>query len=243
VRTRYMVKQARVILEQRQVEREAVARDLHDTFVQGVQGLILRFHTGTQQLPPDSPVRENFEQALSQADSVMLEGRSVLSRLRSRETKPGTLAESYSAMGLELRSLSPVPLEIVVSGSARNLDTVVQEELSRIGREALFNAYVHSNASRIEVEIHFGVFDFDVCFRDNGTGIDSAILAAGGLTGHYGLPGMRERVSKIGGHMELWSRPGAGTEIELRVPGAIAYRQTESTRWRWIHRLLRNRDL
>ncbi len=244
IRVRYMVKQARVILEQRQVEREAVARDLHDTFVQGVQGLILRFHTGTQQLPLDSPVRDNFEQALIQADSVMLEGRRVLSRLRSKDTEPGTLAESYSGMGLELRSLSPVPLEIIVSGSARNLDTVVQEELSRIGREALFNAYVHSDASRIEVEIHFGVFEFKVCFRDNGTGIDSAILAAGGVTGHYGLPGMRERVSKIGGHMELWSRPGAGTEIDIRVPGAIAYRQTElTTRWRWIHRMVRNRDL
>jgi ligand-binding sensor domain-containing protein/signal transduction histidine kinase len=244
VRVQYMVKQARVILEQRQVEREAVARDLHDTFVQGVQGLILRFHTGTQQLPPDSPVRESFEQALTQADSVMLEGRSVLSRLRSKETKPGNLAESYSAMGLELRSLNPVPLEIVVSGSGRNLDTVVQEELSRIGREALFNAYVHSNASRIEVEIHFGVFEFKVCFRDNGAGIDSMILTAGGVTGHYGLQGMRERVSKIGGHMELWSRPGAGTEIDIRVPGAIAYRQAESTtRWRWIHRLLRSRAL
>lgn len=242
IRVRYMVRQARVILEQRQVEREAVARDLHDTFVQGVQGLILRFHTGTQQLPPGSPVRDSFEQALTQADTVMLEGRGVLSRLRSKEAKPGTLAESYSAMGLELQSLSPVPLEVSVSGSARNLDTVVQEELSRIGREALFNAYVHSNASRIEVEIHFGVFDFDVCFRDNGTGIDSQILAGGGATGHYGLPGMRERVSKLGGRMELWSRPGAGTEIEIRVPGGVAYRQTGSTT-RWIHRLLRRRGL
>jgi ligand-binding sensor domain-containing protein len=244
MRVRYMVRHARLIIEQRQVEREAVARDLHDTFVQGVQGLILRFHTGTQQLPLDSPVRGSFEQALTQADSVMLEGRSVLSRLRSKESMPGTLAESYSAIGMELRSLSPVPLELVVSGSTRNLDTVVQEELSRIGREALFNAYVHSNASKIEAEIHFGIFEFYVRFRDNGTGIDPTILRAGGVRGHFGLPGMRERVSKIGGHMELWSRPGAGTEIEIRVPGAVAYRQTEPTiRWRWIHRLLRSRAL
>ena len=244
LRIRYMVRQARLILEQRQVEREAVARDLHDTFVQGVQGLILRFHTGTQQLPTDSPVRGSFEQALTQADSVMLEGRSVLSRLRSKETVPGTLAESYSAMGLELRSLSLVPLELVVSGSSRNLDTVVQEELSRIGREALFNAYVHSKANKIEAEIHFGLFEFHVRFRDDGIGMDPAILRAGGVGGHFGLAGMRERVSTIGGHMELWSRPGAGTEIEIRVPGAIAYRQTESaTRWRWIHRILRSRAL
>ena len=114
---------------------------------------------------------------------------------------------------MELHSLSAVPLKIILSRSARHLDTAVQEELSRIGREALFNAYVHSNASRIEVELHFGVFEFEVCFRDNGAGIEPAILAAGGVNGHYGLPGMRERVSKIGGRMELWSRPGAGTEL------------------------------
>jgi ligand-binding sensor domain-containing protein/signal transduction histidine kinase len=242
VRVKYLVKQARVILLQRQVEREAVARDLHDTFLQGVQGLILRFHTGTQQLPPESSIREGFEQALSQADRVMIEGRGVLSRLRSRGTKPESLTESYTAIGKELRAVSPAHLEVSLGGASRDLDAVVQEEVLKIGREALFNAYRHARARRIEVEIYFGIFEFRIRFRDDGVGINPAILREGSVPGHFGLPGMRERVSRIGGHMELWSRRGAGTEVEVRVPSVIAYRCTEKQApLRWIRRLLRSR--
>ncbi len=244
LRVRYLINQSRIILEQRQVEREAIARDLHDTFLQGVQGLILCFHTGTQQLPPDHPVRRSFEEALEQSDRVMLEGRSVLSRLRARRTRPESLIEAYAAIGTELRPVSPAHFDVIVNGRSRDLDSVVQEELLKIGREALFNAFRHAQASKIEIEIHFGILEFRVRFRDDGVGIDSAILQAGSIAGHYGLPGMRERVSRIGGHMELWSLPGAGTEIEIRIPGGIAYRQTErSASFRWVRRLLRGRAL
>lgn len=242
MRVRYLVKQARVVLEQRQAEREAVARDLHDTFLQGVQGLILRFHTGTQQLPPDHPVRQSFEEALQLSDQVMMEGRSVLSRLRTKKMKPETLTEAYAAIGKEFRSLSPAYFGVILSGRSRDLGTVVKEELQQTGREALFNAYRHARARRIEVEIHFGIFEFRVRFRDDGIGIDPEILREGSVAGHYGLPGMRERVARIGGHMELWSRPGAGTEIEIRIPGAIAYRQTKgNVSPHWIQRFLRSR--
>jgi signal transduction histidine kinase len=244
VRIRSVVRQTRIIIEQRQIERETVARDLHDTFLQGVQGLILRFHTGTQQLPPESPVRQSFEEALGQSDRVMIEGRGVLSRLRTKRTKPETLTETYRAIGTEFRALSPAQFETFVSGRSRDLDVVVQEELEKIGREALFNAYRHANASRIEVEIHFGIFDFRVRFRDDGVGIDPAILNEGSVHGHFGFPGMRERVSRIGGKLEIWSRAGAGTEIEVRVPGSIAYRENErKLSQRWIRRLLRSRGL
>jgi signal transduction histidine kinase len=244
VRMRSMVRQTRIIIEQRQIERESVARDLHDTFLQSVQGLILRFHTGTQQLPPESPVRQSFEEALSQSDRVMFEGRGVLSRLRTRRMKPETLTATYSAIGKEFRSLSPAHFDVIVSGRRRDLDAVVQEELQKTGREALFNSYRHAQASQIEVEIHFGIFEFRVRFRDNGVGIDPAILREGSIPDHYGLPGMRERVSKIGGHMELWSRQGAGTEIEIRIPGSIAYPDHErKLSPRWIRRLLRSRGL
>jgi signal transduction histidine kinase len=244
VRMRSVVRQTRIIIEQRQVERETVARDLHDTFLQGVQGLILRFHTGTQQLPSENPIRQSFEEALSQSDQVMIEGRSVLSRLRTKRTRPETLTGAFAAIGREFRALSQARFEVSVSGRSRDLDIVVQEELERIGREALFNAYRHANASRIEVEIHFGIFDFHVRFRDDGVGIDPAILRIGSAAGHFGIPGMRERVSRIGGKLEIWSRPEAGTEIEIRVPSSIAYRDHErKLSPRWIRRLLRSRDL
>jgi ligand-binding sensor domain-containing protein/signal transduction histidine kinase len=244
VRMRSVVRQTRMIIEQRQTERETVARDLHDTFLQGVQALILRFHTGTQQLPPESPVRQSFEEALNHSDRIMIEGRGVLSRLRTKRTKLETLTGAYAAMGSEFRPLSPAQFEVSVSGRCRDLDVVVQEELEKIGREALFNAYRHANASRIEVEIHFRIFDFRVRFRDDGVGIDPTILLEGSAAGHFGVPGMRERVSRIGGKLEIWSRPGAGTEIDIRVPSSIAYRDHErKLSPRWIRRLLRSRDL
>ena len=244
VRMRSVVRQTRIIIEQRQIERETVARDLHDTFLQGVQGLILRFHTGTQRLPPESPVRQSFEEALSQSDRIMIEGRGVLSRLRSRRTKPETLTQAYATIGKEFRALSPAQFAVSVSGRRRDLDVVAQEELEKISREALFNAYRHAHASRIEVEIHFGIFDLRLRFRDDGLGIDPVILREGSVPGHFGLPGIRERVSRIGGKLEIWSRTGAGTEIEVRVPGSIAYCQHERKLTpRWVRRLLRSSDL
>ncbi len=243
-RVRYVVKQARVMIEQRQIEREAVARDLHDTFLQGVQGLILQFHTGAQRLPPDHPVRRSFEEALRLSDGVMLEGRSVLSRLRARKTKPQRLSEVYAALGNEFRSLSPAQFNVIVSGRGRDLNNIVQEELLKIGREALFNAYRHAQAGKIEVEIQFGIFDFRLRFRDDGVGIDPGVLRDGGIPGHFGLAGMRERLSRIGGQMDLWSRPGAGTEIEIRIPSAVAYQRNErSAGLGWIRRLINSRAL
>ena len=227
MRVRYLIGQTRIILEQRQVERESVARDLHDTFLQGVQGLILHFHTGTQQLAPDQPQRQIFEEALQQSDKVMLEGRSVLSRLRSVRTSSEALTHAYASIAYDLRSLSAAEFAMVASGRARDINAIVQEQLLKIGREALFNSFSHAAASKIEVEIDFGMFEVRLRFRDNGIGIDAAILREGSVPGHYGLPGMRERVTGIGGQMDLWSRDGAGTELEVRVPGAIAYRQRD----------------
>ena len=101
VRVRYVVRQTRALLEERQVERESVARDLHDTFLQGIQGLILHFHTGTQQIPANQPLRQVFEEALRQSDSVMLEGRNVLSKLRTRRSTPESLSEAFSAIAYD----------------------------------------------------------------------------------------------------------------------------------------------
>jgi signal transduction histidine kinase/ligand-binding sensor domain-containing protein len=225
-RVRYLIRQSRIILEERQVEREAVARDLHDTFLQSVQGLILRFHNGTQELAEDHPIRQTFEEALKQSDRVSREGRDVLSRLHLSTVRPESLTEAFAALGKEFRLLAPVQFDVIVSGNSQELNAVVQGELVKIGREALFNAFRHAKASQIEVEVHFGIVELRVRFRDNGTGIDPAILREGSAVGHYGLSGMRERCSKIRSSLELWSRPGAGTEIDVRVPAAIAYPQT-----------------
>ncbi len=238
MRVRFLMKQTQALLEERQVERESVARDLHDTFLQGIQGLILHFHTGTQQIPASQPVRQLFEQALRESDHVMIEGRSVLSKLRTQRSAPESLPDAFTSIARNFRTLSNAQFEVAVSGRRRDISAVVQEELHKIGREALFNAFRHAHAKKIEVELHFGLFELRLRFRDNGLGIDPAILREGHMADHFGLPGMKERARKIGAHFELWSRPGAGTEIEVRIPSAIAYRHAGTENQRWFRKLL-----
>ena len=93
-----------------------------------------------------------------------------------------------------------------------------------IGREALANAFRHANALDIEAEVTYGDLALHVRIRDDGQGISPAMLDAG-KPGHFGLIGMRERASKLGAHIEVWSKPGAGTEVDLRVPANVAYKR------------------
>ena len=109
-----------------------------------------------------------------------------------------------------------------MEGPSRELHPILRDEIYRIGREAVRNAFRHAQASRIEVEISYSDRLLRVRIRDDGCGIDPKVVKEG-RAGHYGLPGMRERAARIGGQLNVWTGEGAGTEIELTLPGAIAY--------------------
>ena len=104
------------------------------------------------------------------------------------------------------------------------MSPLLQDEVYRIAREILRNAFHHARASRIEVEIAYDSECFRLRIRDNGKGIDRKVLDQGARLGHWGLSGVRERAKRIGARLKLWSEPGAGTEAELTVPARIAYR-------------------
>jgi signal transduction histidine kinase len=105
---------------------------------------------------------------------------------------------------------------------ALSFDPVLGDEVYRIGREALVNAFRHSHAKNIEVELEYTAARLRVLVRDDGCGIDPQVLKSG-REGHWGLVGMRERAKQIGARLSVWSRPTAGTEIEISVPGSIAF--------------------
>jgi len=109
-----------------------------------------------------------------------------------------------------------------VEGSPRDLHPIVRDDIHRIACEALRNAFRHAQASHIEAEVVYGARELRVRIRDDGKGIDPMHLNAG-RGRHWGLAGMRERAVHIGAHLDLWSDVGAGTEMELRIPGAVAY--------------------
>jgi signal transduction histidine kinase/ligand-binding sensor domain-containing protein len=218
--------QARTVrlLEARLAERERIARELHDTLLQGIQGLIWRFQSATNRIPSDQPARELMEQSLDRADQLLAESRDRVKDLRSVASEVPDLTRALAAEGEQLAQLRPVQFRASMQGTRRDLHPIVREEVFLICREALGNAFQHSGAKQIEVEVTYDDAALHVRIRDDGQGIDTTILEAGGKSGHFGLIGMRERAKKLGGEIEIWSKPDAGTEVDLHVPAQAAYR-------------------
>jgi signal transduction histidine kinase/ligand-binding sensor domain-containing protein len=223
LRVRQVIGQLRGRMYERLAERERIARDLHDTFFQGIQGLLLRFQTATSQLQRDEPSRRIFEETLKQSDQVMLEGRELVLDLRATVSQYNDLPTALADFGEGMQEGMLCDFKVAVNGTIRPLHPVVFEEIFKIGKEALGNAFWHSEAHSIETELHYEGSELRIRIRDDGKGIDPTILRRGHRDGHFGLPGMRERARKVGAHFDVWSRPGAGTEIELRIAGSIAY--------------------
>jgi signal transduction histidine kinase/ligand-binding sensor domain-containing protein len=223
-------------LEERLAERERIARDLHDTLLQGFQGLILRFHEAMMSIPEPEPARQMMESALDRADEVMAEGRDRVVNLHSCLDQASDLAQSLAHAGDEIANGSKVKIRVTAEGQAQTLDPLALDEIYCIGREAMVNAVRHSKGQSVEVEVDYGAWELRLRIRDDGRGIDPDILRSG-RAGHIGLAVMRERAERIGGELDVISGPGAGTEIELKVPASKAYRGIGAeSRWRKIWR-------
>jgi ligand-binding sensor domain-containing protein/signal transduction histidine kinase len=224
LRLRQVARQFNMRLEERVKERTRIARELHDTLLQGVQGLVLKFDAVAKQLPREGPARKAMEKALDRADEVLAEGRDRVRDLRDNAISVGDLSAAFQRVAEEIPQGREATFKTVVEGSVRELHPIVIEESYSIGREALINAFTHSEGLHVEVEIIYDPRQFRLRVRDDGRGIDSQIIKEGNRPDHWGLQGMRERAERIGGQLELWSRPATGTEIELIVPAAAAYR-------------------
>ncbi len=232
LRVQQLTSAARRLVEERLAERERIARELHDTLLQGTQALALRVQAATNGLPPGDLARTTLEEALAQADAVMSEARDRIQDLRSASAAPNDLLDALSLLGQELARAHRIEFKAVVEGTVRALKPKVGEEAFRIAREALLNAFRHSSAQTVEAQIIYATDHFHLRIRDDGSGIDQEKLVSGALAGHWGLQGMRERAQVVGAQLDVWSRPGAGTEIELTVPAALAYpRRSRFAAW------------
>ena len=177
-----------VRLEERHRERERIARELHDTLFQGFLGASMQLHNAVEQMPADSPSRPSLSRALSLMQRVLDEGRLTLQGLRpSRSIVPETLEEALSRVRDEHRSASPA-FRIFVAGKSRALKPDIQEQIYLIGREALVNAFRHSNAESVEVEIEYLPRQLRMMVRDDGCGIDPQYVRSG-RNGHWGAFG------------------------------------------------------
>ena len=228
MRLRQLTAQVRARLNERLAERTRIARDLHDTLLQSFQGLILHFQRARNLLPDRaSEAIQTLDKALDAAEQAIVEGRDAIHDLRSPAPTALSLAKEITSLGEELIAHDskehPTQFRVVIEGSAQTLHPKVYTEVFRIAREALRNAVSHSHARRIETEVAYSSNLFRLRIRDDGKGIDPHVRNQGERIGHWGLEGMRERAERLGGQLEVWSEPGAGTEVELRIPASIVY--------------------
>jgi len=152
----------------------------------------------------------------------MEEARNAVRGLRSSNSDADDLGQAFSRIPRDLGIELKVDFRVIVLGSVRKLHPLIRDEVYHIGRELLVNAFRHSQASCIEVELEYAPKRFRLVVRDDGCGIDPQVLHRG-REGHWGLPGMRERAETVGARLRVWSRAAAGTEVALFVPNSIAF--------------------
>lgn len=203
-------------------ERIRIAQELHDTLLQGLVSASMQLQIALESLPTDSPAQPPLTRALQLLKRATEEGRNAVLRLRSSSGENPDLEHAFSEVIQNFGFQQQIAFRIVVAGHPRTLRSDVHEYVYLIGREALINAFRHADAKNIQVELEYAPRRLRVAIRDDGRGIDKRLLQSE-LYKHWGLQGMRERSEEIGAKLRIWSRHMGGTEVDLSVPGRIAF--------------------
>jgi signal transduction histidine kinase/ligand-binding sensor domain-containing protein len=223
--------------DERLEERERIARDLHDTLLQGIYSAALHLDLANNRLQDDSPAKSAVQRGLDLLRQVSQEGRRALRSLRPSESTPDRLEYALARLPKEFTFAPEIDFRVLTEGEPQVLRPLIRDEAYLIAREAIINAFRHANASKVEVEVDYGSRQLLVQVRDNGCGIDADVVKTG-REGHWGLAGMRERAEKIGAKLEVLSRPNAGTEVQLCIPGSLGFTDRSGRQpWRWLTHL------
>ena len=236
LRLRYVAAAIRIRAEERADERVRIARELHDTLLQGVQGLLLSFHVATERVPADHVSKKALEKALTTADRIIVEGRNRVSRLRAENLDDAELQSLIEGVAANLNAVRAIDFAVERRGGSDILRKHVVDEIFCIAREALTNAFRHSEASRIVIELDYQKGEFRMTCRDNGRGFDAVALSANPTNGHWGLRGMAERAEGIGAQFACTSASNQGTEVRVLVPARLAYARSG-----WFGQLFQSR--
>jgi signal transduction histidine kinase len=233
-RVRIIAQRIRDRLQVQVAERERIARELHDTLLQGMQGLMLHFQAAADGMAPGTPARSTIERALERGDDVLLEGRDRVRDLRASGPS-ATLEARLAALIGEPMVPGSAAIALRTRGTPRAICAPVVEELAAIAGEALANARAHARAAHVEVEVDYGHHELVLTIEDDGIGLDAGVRAAGRREGHFGLVGMRERAAGIGGVLTIRSGQTGGVRVRVAIPAAVAYVPVARPRWprRW----------
>ena len=208
--------------EERLAERTRIAQDLHDTLLQGLMSAAMQLHVANDHIANDSPAKPLVSRVMQLMGQVIEEGRDAVRGLRSTSGNADDLETAFTRAGQEFGEEKAKDCRVIVEGTPKQLHPIIRDEAYRIGREALANAFRHSEANKIEIELEYSNKQLRILIRDDGVGIDPDVLQSG-RDGHWGLAGMRERAEGIGARLKVWSRANAGTEVELLIPSQVAF--------------------
>ena len=222
MRGRSVAHAIQVRADERANERIRIARDIHDTLLQGVQGLILAIHVATQKIQGNENSRDLLQRCLSTADQLVTEGRDRVWQLRSDTDELTSLHSAIAAFTEADSGDHGIVWFISQEGVPSPLLPAVAEEVLMIVREAIANTNRHSGASRAEIHLIYGTFSFRVECRDDGHGFDAGNPTSFLKHRHWGMSGMLERARSIGARVTWKSSPGFGTAVSLRIPNIRA---------------------
>lgn len=220
-RVRQLGARIRADMSARLRERERIARDLHDTLLQGVHGLLLNFQGIAGKLAPGDPLRARMENLLDRTEAVLREGRDRVSALRDPQSSTLDLPDALQRHARDLAAERRILCEVAVPQAPRPLAPAAYEELLQIGREAIANAMRHSQGSQVRATLSYTDEGVLLSVVDDGVGLPED--AGSRSDGHWGIRGMRERAQIVGALLTLRRREPAGTEVKLFLPAAQAY--------------------
>jgi len=219
-------KNTQTLIDESLAERTRIAQELHDTMLQGFLAASMQLHAVVDRLSQDCAEKGQLERVAQMVDRAVEEGRCALQGLRSTPPQAASLGEALAQVPNDVGLPSEAGFRVVVHGTEKKLKPELTDEVYRICREAIVNACRHSQAKAIETEVEYRPSELRIAVRDNGCGIGLKDLQRGRI-GHWGLSGMRERAERIGARLQLWSSATLGTEVELCVPGRVAFAQVK----------------
>jgi signal transduction histidine kinase/ligand-binding sensor domain-containing protein len=213
LRQRQIQRQFALVIE----ERARMAREIHDTLLQSLVGLTLQLDALATQSETAPALVRQLTRIRRQVERYIRETRQSIWHLRAPMLETRDLVTALREAGESLTARGDVRLEYTVTGTPARLAPRVDEQLLRIGQEAISNAVRHSQSSVVRVVLEFGPAAVRLRVQDEGRGFDRASGAANPEQ-HLGLTSMVERAFRIGARLEIVSRPGAGATVEVTAP-------------------------
>jgi signal transduction histidine kinase/ligand-binding sensor domain-containing protein len=221
----------RIRLQAQLGERTRIAGELHDTLLQGAQGLILTLQTHIGRARLSEADRAALDQAIDRAGRLVLESRDRIQDLRAPTRPAAGLYDALKAEGETLSAQTSTAFIAAMRGADRDLRATVRDDLRRLAFEAMTNAFRHGGARTVALELALSDQRLELSVHDDGVGLDPQRMQAAATAGHWGITGMRERARRIGARLVIDSRPGRGTRVQVSLPARRAY--PASPWWPW----------